>query len=493
MFGLDFYPTPRTVAYKMLDVLTNKNASTFLEPSAGRGDLAQAILDRRDPDHRYRRENDRESRITIECIEQNPELCAILRSKHFPVIGVDFLTYPGVCFYDAIIMNPPFSNGAEHLLRAWEFLHNGEIVCLLNEETIKNPHTKARQDLAKLIHQHGSVEYLGPVFTDADRETRVNVAMIHMTKVAEDDRAELWGATGSAEKQHDFTINEETLPALQDVLGNMEHFYNAANEHMFKAMEHARKAAVYLAANSISSSGPDDCLKLAFQNVNSSRAAFSRLHRRNAWKQVFDKMHFHKWLDHKQNEELLRDIERESTVPFTAENIKATLQNVLDSRKRLFEQSCANVFDALTTHFKGNTSESIGSGDGASGWKSNYNYKVAQKLVFPYGIRHEKDWGFSQNYSREISIYSDLDRLLAILDGTTLDNIVSIGAAITAALQRDKHSAQTITSTYFQIRYFKKGTVHLKFHSTAVMEKFNKAAAAGKLWLGQQTNQKNNQ
>jgi phospholipid N-methyltransferase len=42
MFSEDFYPTPGAVAAKMLQKI-DRNAVHFLEPSAGKGDLAKAI------------------------------------------------------------------------------------------------------------------------------------------------------------------------------------------------------------------------------------------------------------------------------------------------------------------------------------------------------------------------------------------------------------------------------------------------------------------
>ena len=39
----DFYPTPRFIARKMLAKITNKEARFFLEPSAGKGDIADVI------------------------------------------------------------------------------------------------------------------------------------------------------------------------------------------------------------------------------------------------------------------------------------------------------------------------------------------------------------------------------------------------------------------------------------------------------------------
>jgi hypothetical protein len=150
MFSADFYPTPARIARLMLAKIS-KEAQNFLEPSAGKGDLAE-VLRGSDSDRLYGRTR---NGCRVDCIESDPELAQILIGKGFPVVGYDWLTYPGVSFYDAIVMNPPFSAGDDHLLRAWEFLHDGEIVCLLNQETIDNPYTEKRQRLVKLIMEHG--------------------------------------------------------------------------------------------------------------------------------------------------------------------------------------------------------------------------------------------------------------------------------------------------------------------------------------------------
>src|SRR4051794_24698788 len=107
-FDAELFPTPRSVAKTMLSRVSS-DATHFLEPSAGRGDLALFI--KGDPD---RWESERYSRrhgITVDCIEQSQELVAILMAKFFPVGGYDFLDSSGVCYYDAFFMNPPFSSG----------------------------------------------------------------------------------------------------------------------------------------------------------------------------------------------------------------------------------------------------------------------------------------------------------------------------------------------------------------------------------------------
>ena len=97
--------------------------------------------------------------------------------------GADFYLTPS----DIVIMNPPFSEGAKHLLKAWDFIHDGEVICLLNEETIKNPYTEERKRLVQIIEQFGNVEYLGDCFSTAEHKTSVNVAMVYLKKTAPDD------------------------------------------------------------------------------------------------------------------------------------------------------------------------------------------------------------------------------------------------------------------------------------------------------------------
>lgn len=72
-------------------------------------------------------------------------------------------------------MNPPFNQGCKHVLHAWDILFDGEIVAILNAETVKNPFSAERRLLAQLIEDHGSVEYIKDAFMDPDtqRKTRL--------------------------------------------------------------------------------------------------------------------------------------------------------------------------------------------------------------------------------------------------------------------------------------------------------------------------------
>ena len=97
--------------------------------ASSKGDLADAAVGKLDRYYNRCRE-------VVHCIEIEPELQAAIRGKGYPLVGTDFLTFWPDEKYDLILMNPPFANGDAHLLHAWEILDHGDIVCLLNEQTL---------------------------------------------------------------------------------------------------------------------------------------------------------------------------------------------------------------------------------------------------------------------------------------------------------------------------------------------------------------------
>lgn len=141
MFNKDFYPTPEHLISKMFSKVNKNTIKNILEPSAGKGNIVD-YLKNLNSYQRYRN-------FEIDCIEKDNELRNFLKSKDYKVIFDDFLKFDTMKKYDVIIMNPPFSNGDKHLLKAISLVqdYGGQIVCLLNADTLKNPYTVYRQDL----------------------------------------------------------------------------------------------------------------------------------------------------------------------------------------------------------------------------------------------------------------------------------------------------------------------------------------------------------
>ena len=166
-----FYPTPAALADVLLSGPDWSIVNAVLEPSAGKGDLAEAIQKRITGDRGYYARE----RVDLDCIEIDENLQHILTGKELRVVHDDFLTFETFKVYDAIIMNPPFDKGAEHLLKALKMQEKGGyIACILNAQTILNPHTYARQTLVGLLSKYGAeITYHDGAFADAQRKTGV--------------------------------------------------------------------------------------------------------------------------------------------------------------------------------------------------------------------------------------------------------------------------------------------------------------------------------
>ncbi|WP_434786971.1 DNA N-6-adenine-methyltransferase [Bacillus velezensis] len=178
----DFYPTPPQLIRKMTSKIEWKHIKSVLEPSAGKGDLVEAIHNQ----FKYTKNYRGNSKYDIDSIEQDENLRHILEGKSYRVIADDFLTFNTYKKYDLIFMNPPFSSGVKHLLKAIELIEkqqrSGQIVCLLNAETLKNPYSNDRKFLIRKLEEiNAEVEYIQNAFSNSERNTEVETAIIYIS------------------------------------------------------------------------------------------------------------------------------------------------------------------------------------------------------------------------------------------------------------------------------------------------------------------------
>ena len=126
-----YFPTPAPVVKLMLDRAQLGPGLTILEPSAGSGNIADAV--------RAKLPN-----AEIYCFELNPRLAQILKLKGHHVDGDDFMVDEAIArIFDRVIMNPPFEKQADidHVRKAHRLLKPGGLLI-----SIMAPGFEFRQD-----------------------------------------------------------------------------------------------------------------------------------------------------------------------------------------------------------------------------------------------------------------------------------------------------------------------------------------------------------
>ncbi|MFJ6014492.1 methyltransferase [Streptomyces sp. NPDC092952] len=118
-----WYATPPALVTQIVDAAGIRVGDTVLEPSAGAGALAADIASRGG---------------LVDAVELDERRTAILRTQGDcqKVMQTDFLSLDPLDWeegYDRIVMNPPFSNGLDHILHAVGFMKDdGHLVAVMS-------------------------------------------------------------------------------------------------------------------------------------------------------------------------------------------------------------------------------------------------------------------------------------------------------------------------------------------------------------------------
>ena len=146
----DIQFTPPELAKELVALAGVRKDSCVLEPEAGIGNIADAAKEV--TDH-------------VDCIERMTDFCEILKLKKHNVIGNDLLTAETAPIYDAVVMNPPFSEECEHIKRAFDFLRPGGSLVAVCSSSIQWKSTRKYEQFRDWLSEHThSIDECGAKF-----------------------------------------------------------------------------------------------------------------------------------------------------------------------------------------------------------------------------------------------------------------------------------------------------------------------------------------
>lgn len=443
MFNKDFYPTPKEVIDFMGIDCHNK---VVLEPSAGSGNIVDWLKQNGAKD-------------VLSC-EKNKDLAEIIKTKS-RFIGYDFLEIKPeqISHANLIVMNPPFSDGVKHVLHAWNIAPGGsEIISLINHDNLENAFSRDRRELKRIIQDHGHAESLGDCFSDADRKTGVDVGLIKLYKQASHNN-EFEG----------FFMDEEEEPQGTGIM-EFNSVRNVVQRYVGcvqKFDEILKLSSEMSAIAGPLSSGTITC-QMGYNNDVIDRETYKKELQKTAWKYLFGLMNINKYVTSGVMKDINSFVEKQTNVPFTMKNVYKMFEIIVGTREQTFNRSLVEAVDKFTEHTHENRYN-------VEGWKTNAGHLLNKKFIVPYIL--EINWGgtaLSPKYSQHSDKIQDLVKVICSVQAENYDVIPS--------LYNYCREISMMPNTwydwgFFEIKGFKKGTLHLKFKDDKVWENINRRYA----------------
>ena len=482
---LQFYPTPRALAERAWALFKNRKFRRVMEPSAGDGALADA--------HPW--ESDRYSRgypSVIDCCEIDVTKHPVLRSKGYTVVGLDFMNFGSAAHVSHIIMNPPFAQGAAHVLKAYDLLWEGEIVAIINAATLLNPHTRERQRLLQLIESFGSYEVIQGAFSvpEAERQTDVDIALVYLKKTA-DVRADVVGDLINelrVDMERGAGLAGDYAPELALTLPNSfvetaVVTFNAAVAAMRDAVRNEARANHY--SNMIGATMASLCGEQTTpQPGHTIRWVQDELAQRyivlkdKAWTNLLRSADITSRLSCAAEKRLLSEFEQIKQLEFTVANIHGFILGLVESQGQIQEDMVDDVFRLISHYHADNTHFTMG-------WKSNSRHRTLGMKVKP--TRWILPGHGTESYERGLGwnsqkLLSDFDKVFALLDGEAAPAI-SLNHIFSQHFEALR-SGERVYATYFSCRYYPMaGTLHFFPTRPDLIDRLNRVVGRRHRWL----------
>lgn len=479
-----FYPTPSKLAGKMLSCVDWNGVFSILEPSAGKGDLADAVSRFVNDTRNSRRVFIHQREPYIDCIERDSDLAALLRGKGLLVVHDDFLTFHTRKQYDLCIMNPPFDNGDEHLLHALSLMERGgQIVCLLNAETIRNPYTNRRKVLAQNLREHNArIEFIENAFAHAQRPTDVEIALVYVNIPRKENTSDILSSLRRASENSAENSEQTGYLASADWLQNMIDGFE------FEAKLGEKLINEFAALRPYMDPGKDygePLLSLKVGNRNTGNNATmlnSYLFglRAKYWSNLLCRPELTSKMTSAMQQDYNGKVNSLSEYDFSRYNIETVMREIAHQLSRGVEDSILELFETFSAKHSWYP-ECANNIHYYNGWATNKAHKVGMKVIIPSNGCHAS-YGGGLDAWRVSSLISDLERAMNYLDRGETSFHTPIDHAVRIANEAYTNKADF---TYFTCTFYKKGTCHIKFKPEAarIIDRLNIFAGQHKNWL----------
>ena len=406
------------------------------------------------------------------------------------MVGIDFMSFANGSQYSAIVMNPPFKYGVQHVLKAWDILWDGEIVAIINAESLRNAYSKERQLLVRLIEQHGEVEFIADAFKgeEAVREAEVEIALVYLRKQANVER-DLFSdfltdlsqdaETGAGLAGQYKPMNEVALQNSE--IENRVAAFNAAVKAMQAAVFAEATASHYAALlGETMAERVDHKAAVKSKTVEWIKDTIAERYEKlkdAAWAGVLRSSNVTSRLSSKAQKRVESEFQVIKKLEFTCQTIFGFLSGIVENQGQIQIDMACDVFLLITQYHSENSVF-------YKGWKSNDRHRTCGWKIKTsrFVIPRIRSWSDSLDWD-SMQMIRDIDRVFAMLDGKA-EPEVSLESVFNHNLRELKGGAR-LSGSYFDVRFYPGvGTIHFFPNKEKnLVDRLNRLVGKHRQWI----------
>jgi hypothetical protein len=356
---------------------------------------------------------------------------------------------------------------------------------------------------------------LGAVFSeDAERKTGVEIGLIRLQKPASDYSTEFEGFF--LEEDEEESTGAGLMP--YNVVRDLVNRYCLAVRIYDKQLQTGIEMSQALGAHF----GHDLAFTMSTVRMPTARNEFKKSLQKAGWQFIFSKMNLEKYSTKTLREDINKFVEHQKSVPFTMRNIYRMLEIVAGTTTQRMDKAIVDVFDKLTSLAPENKHQ-------PETWKTNGAYLLNKKFIINHMCPIDK-WStgphLANAYGGHWDFMEDLCKALCYITGEDWEQYGSLQdhcryefkimhsgtvsyysqatgwnsvthkkeelekQGIPAKIEEGRPVyGQPFKWAFFNIRAFKKGTMHFEFLDQELCDKLNARVARIKGWaLPEKTN-----
>lgn len=201
----------------------------------------------------------------------------------------------------------------------------------------------------------------------------------------------------------------------------------------------------------LNNGGTKDCLKTI---------------KKQAWQGIVDKAQIRNLMTEARTKKLDRQLyDSPDELPeLTVENVRAFIKDMASNMDTLLAETIKETFDILRPP--------------RSEYKTNTEFEIGDRAILNYMIDHAKYWTHLCHGSAETRLRC-IDNVFHLLDGQ--GPIKYPGDLVTIIKEAIRNKEWACETKYFLCKWFKKGSLHIKFKRLDLVKELNKRAGGNRL------------